>query len=60
VCPAGLHPGKIAEAWDTGRHQQLAKYPIDECLECGSCSYVCLAGKDLTSRMREAKKDRGR
>ena len=55
-CPAGLEAGRIAELVDTGRISETAVLMPDRCLGCGSCSYVCLAGRNLSARVREAKK----
>lgn len=55
-CPVGLDAGMIAEMVDTGRISDTAALMPDRCLNCGSCSYVCLAGKNLSARVSEAKK----
>ena len=34
---------------------ELQKLGAMVCMECGSCSYVCPAGKPLVQNMREAK-----
>lgn len=55
-CPAGLDAGRIAELVDAGRISETSVLMPDRCLGCGSCSYVCLAGRDLCSRVKVARK----
>ena len=55
-CPAGLEAGKIAELVDEDRISETLVLAPERCLGCGSCSYVCLAGRNLAARVTEAKK----
>jgi electron transport complex protein RnfC len=54
-CPSGLDAGRIADLIDSDRLIETAALMPDRCLGCGSCSYVCLAGRNLSARMKEAK-----
>ena len=54
-CPAGLRVNKIAELVDRGRMNEAFRYHPEECIGCGSCSYSCLAGRNLASRVQAAK-----
>ena len=54
-CPAGLEVFKIAELVDKGRMDEVSAYNPDKCIGCGTCSYLCRAGKDLGSRVKMAK-----
>lgn len=54
-CPAGLKVRTIAELVDNGNMEETRELHAERCISCGSCSYVCLAGKNLSSRMKTAK-----
>ncbi len=54
-CPMGLRVNKIAVLVDSGSLSGTTRHLADNCILCGSCSYICPAGKDLASRMRKAK-----
>jgi Na+-translocating ferredoxin:NAD+ oxidoreductase RnfC subunit len=54
-CPAGLNVCKIANLVDEERYGLLFNYVPQKCISCGSCSYVCLAGRNLSSRVKKAK-----
>lgn len=54
-CPAGLSVNRIADLIDEGREKETTKYHPNQCLLCGSCSYICKAGKNLAARMKLAK-----
>ena len=54
-CPSGLEVDKIADMVDCGSVAYTRRYHPDRCISCGSCSYVCLAGRELASRIKKAK-----
>ncbi len=54
-CPAKLRVNKIAELVDQGKYQEANSYNPQECISCGSCSYSCLAGRDLAQRLKKVK-----
>lgn len=54
-CPAGLQVNQIAELADDDKLDETIKYRPYQCISCGSCSYVCLAGRDLAAKVKNAK-----
>jgi electron transport complex protein RnfC len=56
ACPMQLQPFKLAQAYDARDLQALGALYADGCMECGSCSYVCPAGRDLVQRIRMGKR----
>jgi Na+-translocating ferredoxin:NAD+ oxidoreductase RnfC subunit len=54
-CPSGLKVNLIADLVDQGRINQVEKFHVIKCIGCGSCSYSCLAGRDMASKVRAAK-----
>lgn len=55
-CPAGLSVSKIADLVDLGKTDRTLSYSPEKCLNCGLCSYVCLAGRNLAARVKKAAK----
>ena len=43
-----LSPNTIFEMLNQGLRQKAAEEGARECIACGSCSYVCPSGIDLT------------
>jgi len=54
-CPVGLQVDRIVSLVDKGDVEKTSKYFPQHCISCGSCSYSCLAGKNLAARMKIAK-----
>jgi len=54
-CPVGLKVNLIADLVDQGKLSETKKYFAFECISCGSCSYLCLAGRNLSDRVKTAK-----
>jgi len=54
-CPEGLDVRRIAKLVDDGDAAGAKKYHPERCLSCGSCSYVCLAGRNLSDRVMGAR-----
>ena len=54
-CPSSLGVNLIADLVDQGKIKDTEKYRVNECIECGSCSYSCLAGRNLLLRVKAAK-----
>ncbi len=50
-CPMGLDARKIAGLVDKGKLLEAQACNSGSCLSCGTCSYVCLAGRNLSGRM---------
>ncbi len=54
-CPMKLMPYKLAEFSRKGDTESAGKYNILECMECGLCSYICPANKNLLQFIRMIK-----
>ncbi len=54
-CPMHLMPVYIAEYASRENYKKAAEYNLEICSECGVCSYVCPAGRDIVSLVRKAK-----
>ena len=66
VCPFGLAPVSIAEAYGKGDIETLEELSVKTCMECGCCSFVCPANRPLVQLnklskqlVKESKKDGG-
>lgn len=51
-CPAGLDVKRIVDLVDLKRSGEARKLGADRCMSCGTCSYVCLAGRKLSARVK--------
>lgn len=54
-CPFGLDPTAIAKAHKENDPETLEKLKVNLCMECGCCSYVCPAKRDIVQRNKMAK-----
>lgn len=54
-CPAGLRVNAIAALVDEGKLEEAGRLHAVECIECGSCSFVCLAERNLSARLKRVK-----
>ena len=54
-CPMRLMPFKLSEASRKDDIEMARKYNILECIECGLCSYICPANKNLLQFIRMIK-----
>lgn len=55
VCPIGLMPYEIAARSETGDLETAGSIGAMDCIECGSCSFICPARRDLVQLIRLAK-----
>jgi electron transport complex protein RnfC len=55
ACPMNLLPLYINLHSLKGNVEELEKYHANDCIECGSCSYVCPAKRHLVQSIRLAK-----
>ena len=55
VCPMNLEPCFMYMYYSKGDFENMAKYHIMDCFECGSCSYNCPARMPLTHAFKTAK-----
>ena len=56
-CTMRLMPLKLAEASHKDDIEKAELYNVTECIECGLCSYVCPANKNLLQFIRMIKPD---
>ena len=54
-CPMNLVPCALGNAVEAERFDLAAQNHVMDCLECGSCAYVCPAHRPLVQHMRRAK-----
>lgn len=54
-CPMRLMPFKLADAAKRDDAETAERYNILECIECGLCSYICPANKNLLQFIRMIK-----
>ena len=54
-CPMGLEPGMISLAIAKDRLDLAEEYGVMDCIECGLCSYVCPANRNLIQAIKLAK-----
>ncbi len=69
-CPFGLNPAEFARAYEANNGERLEKLKVNLCMECGCCSYICPAkrnlvqynklGKTLLRQYQAGKKGEGR
>jgi len=57
ACPIGLIPTKLEGFAQKGMMQEAEEYNAVDCIECGSCSFVCPAKRPLVERIRLIKAD---
>lgn len=55
ACPIGLLPTKLEGFAQKGMLHEADEYHVIDCIECGSCSFICPAKRPLVERIRLAK-----
>lgn len=55
VCPIHLEPYLLMTLSERGMFERAGKERITDCMECGSCSYTCPAGRPLLDYIRLGK-----
>jgi len=55
VCPMNLMPTMIVSYVENGRWDLAKEAGIMNCMECGSCAFVCAAGRNVMHLMRFGK-----
>lgn len=55
VCPMGLQPGLINKVIDAGDYAKLEELSILDCIECGSCNYICAGHERLVQKIKIGK-----
>ena len=56
-CPMGLMPAKLNKLALAKDYEGFAANNGLDCIECGSCSYVCPAKRHLTQTLRICKRE---
>lgn len=54
-CPLRLDPREISKAYKLDLCDELEKLSVDLCMECGCCSYVCPAKRNIVQTNKLAK-----
>ena len=57
ACPERLIPSKLADYAERFQEEPFRKLYGMECMECGSCSYVCPAKRQLTQAIRAFRRE---
>jgi len=55
ACPVFLNPSRLGALARVKYYDDMLDYHIMDCMECGSCSYVCPSNIPLVQRFRAAK-----
>jgi len=55
ACPVFLNPSMLGSLARAALYDQMLDYNIMDCMECGSCSYVCPSNIPLVQRFRVSK-----
>ena len=55
ACPVFLNPSLLGQLARSGRYEEMLGVNLYDCMECGSCSYVCPSNIPLVQRFRVAK-----
>ena len=56
ACPELLIPSRLAKFSDHGEKDMFDKWNGMECVECGSCSFICPAKRPLTQQIKSMRK----
>lgn len=54
-CPLGLNPPAFAQALNAKDYEALERLKVNLCMECGCCSFICPAKRNIVSRNKLAK-----
>lgn len=57
ACPENLLPSRLAKVARQGDMEEFEKLNGLECCECGSCSYICPAKRNLAQSIKTMRKD---
>ncbi len=55
ACPMFLVPSAMGLLVERNRFEDLGDYNITDCIECGSCSYVCISHRPLVQFFKRGK-----
>jgi Na(+)-translocating NADH:ubiquinone oxidoreductase A subunit len=54
ACPAGIMPFLLHRYVNKNRLEEAQRFGLDLCVECGLCSHVCLAKREMSQAFYEA------
>ncbi len=57
ACPSRILPSRLAKLSNAGNMEEFEKLNGLECCECGCCSYVCPAKKNLTQSIKVMRRE---
>jgi electron transport complex protein RnfC len=60
ACPMGLEPYLLAQLADKQRDEDCEQERIMDCMECGSCQFICPSGRPLLDQIRVGKSRTGK
>jgi len=55
VCPMGLQPSMLGILAEKRMYEQAKEYNIENCFECGSCTYNCPSRRPMVQLVKTAK-----
>lgn len=55
-CPAHIMPNKISKHAEFQDYESCHQLGVEACMDCGMCSFMCLARRPMLQYMREARK----
>lgn len=55
VCPVGLFPNMMYSYVQVNDLDNAKKIGVEDCIECGACSYICPSKIQLVSYFKSAK-----
>ena len=55
ACSMSLMPTELESAYDNKDAERLKKLKVNLCMNCGACSYVCPAKRNLSEKNQLAK-----
>ena len=55
ACPVYISPVRITDYINNGMIEEAESISLQSCIECGSCAYVCPAGRPLLRWLRKGK-----
>ncbi len=48
-CPMGILVKEIVLARESNPNADISKWKPEQCIQCGTCTYFCMAGKDISA-----------
>ena len=57
ACPMNLLPNLLGVYCEKGRWEDAEEYHILDCMECGSCSYICPARRQMVHLIKLGKQE---